>query len=88
MTLLKDVWSEISWYLSKGISLIPVRDQKQGNYEAKTPYGKSWKQYQTTIITKEDLWFQMDQQHNTTAIGILGGKVSGNLEIIDIDVKL
>ena len=87
MTLLKDVWSEISWYLSNGISLIPVRDQKQGNYEAKTPYGKSWKQYQTTIITKEDLWFQMDQQHNTTAIGILGGKVSGNLEIIDIDVK-
>ena len=87
MTSLKDVWSEISWYLSNGISLIPVRDQKQGNYEAKTPYGKSWKQYQTTIITKDDLWFQMDQQHNTTAIGILGGKVSGNLEIIDIDVK-
>lgn len=29
----------------------------------------------------------MDEKYNTTAIGILGGKVSGNLEIIDIDVK-
>lgn len=84
------VWSEIEKYIDNGISVIPVRDKDEGVMTAKSPYGvgeNGWKQYQSRIISKKDLFELMDEKYNTTAVGIVGGKVSGNLEIIDIDVK-
>ncbi len=78
-------WTPIKWLLDNGISIIPVRDKPQGKYVAKTPY-QDWKQYQSEIISMPILWEQMDK-HNTTAVAMIGGKISGNLEIIDIDVK-
>lgn len=81
------VWNEIEKYIDAGISVIPVRDQSDAGGVAKSPYGGSWKQYQQTPLTKDQLFELMDVRYNTTAVGIIGGKVSGNLEIIDIDVK-
>lgn len=91
MQQLHAIWQQIETLLSQNISLIPVRDKEEKMPDssirsAKTPYGKSWKQYQTKIIAKEELWHEMDKYH-TTAVAMIGGKVSGNLEIIDIDVK-
>lgn len=85
MTELSKVWNQIEWLHSVGISLIPVRDKQEGDYPAKTPY-RGWKQYQVKQISLPDLWSQMEQ-HKTEAVAIIAGKVSGNLEIIDIDVK-
>lgn len=82
---LSPVWNQIEWLHSQGISLIPVREKEEAGKLAKTPY-QGWKKYQTEQIHLPDLWSQMDQ-HNTSAVAILAGKVSGNLEIIDIDVK-
>lgn len=87
MATLTEVWQQIESYLSSGISVIPVRDRDTATHSAKTPYGKQWKKYQETIIDRDTLFKQMDTEFNTTAVGILGGKVSGNLEIIDVDVK-
>lgn len=80
------VWNEIEKYIDAGISVIPVRDTNSAQGVAKSPYG-NWKACQITPLTKQELFDQMDVKYNTTAVGIIGGKVSGNLEIIDIDVK-
>lgn len=82
---LRPVWSQVEQMLLQGISVIPVRDKAEGEFGPKTPY-KSWKQYQTTIISKEELWHQMEQK-GTTAVAMICGAISGNLEVIDIDVK-
>lgn len=87
MSELLPVWSEIEKYIDTGISVIPVRDKTDAFGQAKAPYGRSWKEFQNRIITKEELFDLMDVKYNTTAIGIVCGKVSGNLEILDIDVK-
>lgn len=79
------VWAQVEKMLADNISLIPVRDKAQGDKLAKTPY-QGWKKYQTDIITPADLWAQMDS-HSTEAVAIICGKVSGSLEIIDVDVK-
>lgn len=81
------VWHEIEKYLEWGISVIPVRDKDDAYGVAKSPFGKSWREYQDKIILKDVLFQLMDERYNTTAIGIIGGRVSGNFEIIDIDVK-
>ena len=85
MNELSKAWNQIEWLHNAGISLIPVRDKTEGDYPAKTPY-RGWKQYQSEQIPLPDLWSQMEQ-HKTEAVAIIAGKVSGNLEIIDIDVK-
>lgn len=86
MQNLSTVWQQIETLLSQRISLIPVRDKQDGTKAAKTPYGASWKEFQSRIIEKEELWHMMET-YNTTAVAMVAGKVSGNLEIIDIDVK-
>jgi len=60
-----------------GISVIPIKSDG-----TKSPAVSSWKPYQSQIATPEELkgWFQ-----NGNGIGIIGGKVSGNLEILDFD---
>ena len=85
MTELTKVWSQVEWLHKNGISLIPVRDKNEGDYPAKTPY-RGWKKYQVNQIPLPDLWGQMED-NKTVAVAIIAGKVSGNLEIIDIDVK-
>lgn len=85
-TELLPVWHSIEMYHKAGISIIPVRDKDDAYGIAKSPLGASWKKYQQQIITLDELFELMDK-YNTIAIGIVGGKVSGNLEIIDIDVK-
>lgn len=82
---LRPVWSQVEKMLLDGISVIPVRDKTEGEFGPKTPY-KSWKQYQQVRITKEELWHQMEQK-GTTAVAMICGEISGNLEVIDIDVK-
>lgn len=80
-----DAWKKIAAYLKEGISLIPVRDKADSKHPAKTPF-YGWKQYQETAITEAELFAQMEKW-NTTATAFIGGAVSGNLEIIDIDSK-
>lgn len=82
---LSSIWNQVEALLSQNISIIPVRDKSDQKGVAKTPY-QGWKNYQTSIISKEDLWQQMEK-HNTAAIATICGKVSGNLEVIDIDIK-
>lgn len=87
---LADVWGQVTSYLSKNINIIPVRDkdEKMSSGDilpAKTPLG-SWKRFQTEKITEAELWATMEEK-DTTAIAIVCGQISGNLEVIDIDVK-
>jgi len=60
-----------------GLSVIPIRSDGK-----KSPAVLSWKPYQSQIATPEELkgWFQ-----NGHGIGIIGGEVSGSLEILDFD---
>lgn len=86
---LSDVWVEVENLLNQNISIIPVRDKNEifnGKlYKAKTPY-REWALYQHEIIDRAVLYNLMTD-HNTTAIAMVCGKISGNLEVIDFDVK-
>lgn len=87
---LGEVWGQIKVLLEDGISLIPVRDKdektKAGDVRlAKTPY-LSWKESQSRRLSEKELFTEMDQ-YDTAAVAIVCGKISGNLEVIDVDVK-
>jgi hypothetical protein len=83
------IWQEVQNYLDQGISVIPVRDKPQTfngrEYPVKSAY--PWAKYNREIISKGELHYQMADKYDTLGYGIVAGKVSGNLEIIDIDVK-
>lgn len=79
------IWSQVTNLLEDGYSLIPVRDKPENNRPAKSPY-PYWKKYQERIVTPAELWEQMEK-FNTSAVAVICGKISGNLEVIDIDVK-
>lgn len=87
---LRDVWHQVESLLDQNISLVPVRDKDEiynGKlYEAKTPY-REWKKYQYEIIDRAVLFHQMDETYKTTAVAMVCGAVSGNLEVIDFDTK-
>ena len=59
-----------------GISIIPTHPNK-------VPY-KGWKQYQSEVAPLSN-WYS--HYINQGYVGIITGKVSGNLEVIDIDTK-
>jgi hypothetical protein len=59
-----------------GLSIIPVKTDK-------TPLG-SWREYQKEIAPIS-VWHSHYKNQGT--VGIIAGKVSGNLECIDIDIK-
>lgn len=86
-TSLSAVWSQVEKLILDGISVIPVRDKDdtESGRLAKTPFG-SWKKYQEKAIDKSELWALMEH-YGTEAVGIVCGKVSGDLEVIDVDVK-
>lgn len=90
MSNLSEVWGQVEELLDDGISLIAVRDKdevsKYGDiYLAKTPYA-SWKEFQNRVINKDELW-QIMENKDTSAVAIVCGNISGNIEVIDIDVK-
>jgi len=60
-----------------GLSIIPVATNKK-------PIIKSWSEYQSTIAPIA-LWHS--HYINQGTVGIITGKISGNLECIDIDIK-
>jgi hypothetical protein len=80
-----EVWKQIELLIKEGLSLIPIRDKQEGDYAPKSPYSK-WKEQQYNRYDMPALW-QLMEQYNTTAIGIVCGEISGNLEVIDIDNK-
>jgi len=88
-TLFETTWKECEYYLDNGISVIPVRDKPQTwngrEYPIKSAY--PWKKWQNEIISKAELLYLMTEKYDTIGYGIVAGKVSGNLEIIDVDVK-
>jgi putative DNA primase/helicase len=64
--------------ISNGLSIVPIRPGGE-----KLPAVKTWKPFQTTIATEQQVneWCHNGQ----FGLAIVGGAVSGNLEIIDID---
>jgi replicative DNA helicase len=63
-------------YLEAGLSVIPTTADK-------IPAINSWKKYQTETIKTEEI----DSLFNSPGLGIICGAVSGNLEVIDVDIK-
>lgn len=86
---LTPVWQQVTKLLDDGISVIPVRDRDEmvnGELKKKkSPYRK-WEKYQEQLIDQTTLWAEMER-NNTTAIAMICGAVSGNMEVIDVDVK-
>src|ERR1700688_3937322 len=82
---LSEVWGQVEKMLADGLSVIPVRDKQEGDKPPKTAYYK-WKEYQSRQYSKDKLWQDMERL-NTLAVSIVCGAISGNLEVIDIDVK-
>lgn len=83
------VWQQVELLLNEGVSLMPVRDKEEVVYgkirKVKTPY-ELWEKYKVEIASRQELFHKMDK-YNTNAVAAVCGKVSGNLEVIDIDVK-
>ncbi len=67
-------------YLKSGLSILPVNGDN--GKTAKAPAITSWKQYQTSKMPFEKIDLEFSRAN---AIGIIGGYISGNLEIIDFD---
>jgi hypothetical protein len=65
------------YYISNGLSVIPCKD--------KIPAVKSWKEYQSKIMSADDAPNYFN--NNTAEIAVIAGIVSGGLEIIDFDIK-
>lgn len=86
---LAQTWTQIELLLQQGISVIPIWDSDRlvnGEQVLRKAACFKWKEYQQKIITKEELWLQMERA-NTSAVAMVCGTVSGNLEVIDVDVK-
>jgi hypothetical protein len=64
-------------FLNNGFSIVPINDKKQANLS-------SWGRYQNEIAEIEDIAYGFD---NAFGLAIIAGKVSGNVEVIDIDCK-
>lgn len=90
MSELALVWKEVASYIDDNISVIPVRDKDEVAPDGRVFVKKSayykWKQFQERRATKDELWKQLEQK-NTSAVAVVCGPISGNLEVIDIDVK-
>jgi hypothetical protein len=80
------VWPEIEKLIAEGYSLIPVRESGDGAHPAKSPF-TGWKKYQTERITAAELWHLMADRYNTTAVAMICGRISGGVEVIDVDNK-
>ena len=80
----KNVFEIAFTYLSAGLSLIPIKpDGSKAPYSSLLP-GHAWKPYQGQLPSHDELinWFAMP---TGAGIGIVGGSISANLEILDFD---
>jgi len=66
------------YYTKQGFSVIPIGDNKRAVFP--------WTEYQTRIITDQEIKAQFNNERSKN-IAIIGGAVSGGLEIIDVDLK-
>lgn len=69
-------------YHNAGISVIPT------NVETKAPKTGSWKNYQIRLPSESDIEISFAGANGSTGLAIICGRVSGNLEVIDIDNKI
>jgi replicative DNA helicase len=72
---MSDIKTKSLEYLEAGLSVIPTKEDKLPAI--------AWKKYQTETIKIEEI----DRLFNSPGIAIICGAVSGNLEVIDVDVK-
>lgn len=78
---------DVEWiwfYYDLGFSIIPLKQTKPPSDDNKKPNIKTWDQYKKNRATKTQIqeWIDQDLFQN---IGVIGGSVSDNLVIIDID---
>ena len=66
------------YYTKQGFSVIPIGDNKRAVFP--------WTEHQTRIITPDEIKAQFNNERSKN-IAIIGGAVSGGLEIIDVDLK-
>ena len=66
------------FYTNKGFSVIPIGDNKRAIFP--------WTEYQSKIMDDQTLKAQFTNERCKN-IAIIGGAVSGGLEIIDVDLK-
>ena len=73
----KSVLSAALAYLRNGISVLPIKADG-----SKAPAISGWKRLQNSRLTEEEA-----QHHfsGSAGIGIIGGAISGNLEVLDFD---
>lgn len=72
------IWQQIEYFSKQGVNMIPVDNEKRA--------ARQWKKYQSQSNPISELWNQCSAQ-NLFAVAIIAGRISGNLEIIDIDIK-
>lgn len=85
-------WNQIKQYLDLGMSLIPVREKDEKTpsgilKKAKAPFVNTWTECQTIPKTEPQLWHEMTEKYHTDSVALICGKISGNIEVIDVDVK-
>ncbi len=68
-------------YKDKGLSIIPVTQKR------KTPIISKWKRCQKEIPPKNIIKKWFSQQYSDLCVAIVCGKVSGNVEVLDFDVR-
>lgn len=68
--------NEAKELINTGLSIIPINDKKEPTI--------AWKQYQGVIMNQEEV---ENYFRGAFGLGIVCGKISGNLEVIDVDTK-
>ncbi len=76
-SLSKNLFAVSKEYCSKGLSVLSTNSKKPTT---------SWKIFQQVKPDEEQL-YRMFAKDTSVSIGVITGKVSGNLEVIDIDLK-
>lgn len=71
--------------IDAGLSIIPVRADGSKAPAASLLHGSTWKPFTESIVAPEELRRWCNQASFEIGFGIVGGKVSGNLEVLDID---
>lgn len=72
------MYNASKFYLTNGFSVIPTDGGKRAVFE--------WKPFQQRKMTLEEVE-RLFSQNNAHGIALVGGAVSGNFEVIDVDLK-
>jgi hypothetical protein len=88
---MSNLWNQCKKLLADGISVIPIRDKDETSpdgkvYTKKSPFKMRWQEYQQRICSESELFFLLEK-FETTAIATICGKISKNMEGIDVDSK-